>query len=87
MCIRDRVASISAKDQSIGQIIAESIEKVGRDGVITVEESKSTDTTLEAVSYTHLDVYKRQVLYVPSGKKPSELLKKPVFEGYRWAVE
>jgi chaperonin GroEL len=50
-----QVASISAKDQSIGQIIAESIEKVGRDGVITVEESKSTDTTLEVVEGMQFD--------------------------------
>jgi len=50
-----QVAAISAKDQSIGQIIAEAIEKVGRDGVITVEESKSTDTTLEVVEGMQFD--------------------------------
>ncbi|QPM69218.1 chaperonin GroEL [Atribacter laminatus] len=50
-----QVAAISAKDQSIGQIIAEAIEKVGRDGVITVEESKSTETTLEVVEGMQFD--------------------------------
>ena len=50
-----QVASISAKDEAIGQIIAEAIEKVGRDGVITVEESKSTDTTLEVVEGMQFD--------------------------------
>ncbi|NLJ50395.1 MAG: chaperonin GroEL [Candidatus Atribacteria bacterium] len=50
-----QVASISAKDQAIGQIIAEAIEKVGRDGVITVEESKSTETTLEVVEGMQFD--------------------------------
>jgi len=42
-----QVASISAKDKSIGDIIAEAMEKVTKDGVITVEESKTTKTELE----------------------------------------
>jgi chaperonin GroEL len=42
-----QVATISAKDKAIGQIIAEAMEKVGKDGVITVEESKTTKTELE----------------------------------------
>src|ERR1700694_155994 len=42
-----QVASISAKDKSIGEIIAEAMEKVTKDGVITVEESKTTKTELE----------------------------------------
>ena len=50
-----QVASISAKDPSIGEIIAEAIEKVGRDGVITVEESKSTDTSLDVVEGMQFD--------------------------------
>ena len=50
-----QVASISAKDQSIGQIIADTIEKVGKDGVITVEESKSTDTYYEVVEGMQFD--------------------------------
>ena len=76
MCIRDRVveemktlstpvegkqdiahiAAISGNDPEVGEIIADAMDKVGKDGVITVEESKGTAT----VSYTHLDVYKRQ---------------------------
>ncbi|NLY37336.1 MAG: chaperonin GroEL [Tissierellia bacterium] len=43
------VASNSAGDDKIGEIISEAMEKVGRDGVITVEESKSTTTELEVV--------------------------------------
>src|SRR5579872_5784199 len=39
-----QVASISAKDKSIGDIIADAMEKVTKDGVITVEESKTTKT-------------------------------------------
>jgi chaperonin GroEL len=42
-----QVATISAKDDSIGKIVAEAMEKVGKDGVITVEESKTMRTELE----------------------------------------
>jgi len=42
-----QVATISAKDKNIGQIIAEAMEKVTKDGVITVEESRTTKTELE----------------------------------------
>ena len=41
-----QVASISANnDKAIGELIAEAMEKVGKDGVITVEEAKGTETT------------------------------------------
>ena len=42
-----QVASISAGDENIGGLIAEAMDKVGKDGVITVEESKSLGTTLD----------------------------------------
>ena len=41
------VASIAGNDKEIGNYIAEAMDKVGKDGVITVEESKGTDTALE----------------------------------------
>ncbi|HEY8391246.1 MAG TPA: chaperonin GroEL [Capillibacterium sp.] len=44
-----QVASISASDEEIGKLIAEAMEKVGKDGVITVEESKTMETKLEVV--------------------------------------
>ena len=45
-----QVASIAANsDTAIGELIAEAMDKVGKDGVITVEEAKSTATTLETV--------------------------------------
>lgn len=50
-----QVASISAADDEIGSLIAEAMEKVGKDGVITVEESKSTGTTLEVVEGMQFD--------------------------------
>ena len=42
-----QVAGISAADPEIGATIAEALDKVGKDGVITVEESKTMDTSLE----------------------------------------
>ncbi|NLY71945.1 MAG: chaperonin GroEL [Clostridiales bacterium] len=50
-----QVASISAGDEEIGDLIAEAMEKVGTDGVITVEESKSMGTTLEVVEGMQFD--------------------------------
>jgi len=49
------VASISAADREIGDIIADAMEKVGKDGVITVEESKTLGTTLEVVEGMQFD--------------------------------
>jgi len=49
------VASISANDKSIGDLIADAMEKVGKDGVITVEESKGTATSLEFVEGMQFD--------------------------------
>jgi chaperonin GroEL len=52
----EQVASISANsDASIGRIIAEAMEKVGKDGTITVEEAKSIETTLDVVEGMQFD--------------------------------
>src|SRR5205807_9288100 len=51
-----QVGSISANnDQEIGDLISEAMEKVGKDGVITVEEAKGLDTTLETVDGMQFD--------------------------------
>ena len=50
-----QVASISAADEEIGALIAQAMEKVGENGVITVEEAKSLDTTLEVVEGMQFD--------------------------------
>ncbi|HLU28401.1 MAG TPA: TCP-1/cpn60 chaperonin family protein, partial [Glycomyces sp.] len=51
-----QVGSISANnDQEIGDLIAEAMEKVGKDGVITVEEAKGTETSLETVEGMQFD--------------------------------
>lgn len=49
------VASISANDENVGKIISEAMEKVGKDGVITVEESQSFGTTVEVVEGMQFD--------------------------------
>jgi chaperonin GroEL len=49
------VASISANEAAVGQLIAEAMDKVGRDGVITVEESKTLETELEVVEGMQFD--------------------------------
>ena len=50
-----QIASISASDKEIGDLIANAMEKVGKDGVITVEEGKSADTTLDVVEGMQFD--------------------------------
>lgn len=50
-----QVASISAGDEEIGKLIAEAMQKVGETGVITVEEAKSLETTLEVVEGMQFD--------------------------------
>ncbi|NLO81747.1 MAG: chaperonin GroEL [Clostridiales bacterium] len=50
-----QVASISADDETIGRLISDAMEKVGNDGVITVEESKSLQTELDIVEGMQFD--------------------------------
>ena len=50
-----RVASISANDREIGELISEAMEKVSKDGVITIEESKTSNTELTVVEGMQFD--------------------------------
>lgn len=50
-----QVAAISAADEEVGELIAEAMEKVGNDGVITVEESRGFETELEVVEGMQFD--------------------------------
>lgn len=53
---RAQVATISAhNDSSIGELVADAVEKVGQEGVISVEEAKGTETTLEVVEGMQFD--------------------------------
>ncbi len=50
-----RVATVSAGDETVGTLIAEAMEKVSADGVITIEESKTAETYSEVVEGMQLD--------------------------------
>ena len=50
-----KVASISAADEEVGQLVADAMEKVSQDGVITIEESKTMKTELDLVEGTQFD--------------------------------
>ncbi len=50
-----RVATVSAADEYVGKLIAEAMEKVSSDGVITIEESKTANTTCEVVEGMQFD--------------------------------
>ncbi len=50
-----QVATISANDAQVGELLAEAMDKVGNDGVITVEESKGTDTSMKWVEGLQFD--------------------------------
>ncbi|MBR0308050.1 MAG: chaperonin GroEL [Mogibacterium sp.] len=71
-----QVASVSANDAEIGELIAEAMEKVGKDGVITVEESKTLGTTLEVVEGMQFD---RGYLspYMANNEKMEAVMSKP----------
>ena len=50
-----RVGAVSSGDEAIGKLIAEAMEKVGHDGVITIEESKTAETYSEVVEGMQFD--------------------------------
>jgi chaperonin GroEL len=50
-----QVATISSKDESVGKLVGETLHKVGLQGVVTVEEGKSLDTTVEMVEGLRFD--------------------------------
>ena len=73
-----QVATISANgDTTIGKIIAEAMEKVGKDGTITVEEAKSIDTTLEVVEGMQFDKGYLSPYFVTSSDTMEAILENP----------
>jgi len=72
-----RVASISANDDDVGELIAEAMEKVSNDGVITVEESKTMGTNLEVVEGMQFDRGYVSAYMVTDTEKMEAVLESP----------
>jgi len=78
-----QVGTISANsDETIGTIIAEAMEKVGKDGVITVEESKSMDTLLEVVEGMRFDRGYSSPYFVTDPERMEAVLEDPFILTY-----
>ena len=74
-----QVGTISANhDETIGRIIAEAMEKVGKDGVITVEEAKSMDTSLDVVEGMQFDRGYLSPYFVTDPERMEVVLENPV---------
>lgn len=73
-----QVATISAgNDEEIGKLIADAMEKVGKDGVITVEESKSLSTELEVVEGMQFDKGYVSAYFVTDAERMEAVLDEP----------
>ncbi|SCB96630.1 chaperonin GroEL [Weissella bombi] len=69
-----QIASISAANPEVGKLIAEAMEKVGNDGVITIEESKGIETTLDVVEGMQFDRgYMSQYMVTDNDKMEASL--------------
>lgn len=74
----EQVASISASDDSVGALISEAMEKVGKDGVITIEESKTMKTELELAEGMQFDRGYASAYMVTNTDKMEAVLENPV---------
>jgi chaperonin GroEL len=72
-----QVASISAADPAIGEVVADAMEKVGKDGVITVEESRGLETELELVEGMQFDKGYISPYMVTNAQRMEAVLEEP----------
>ncbi len=72
-----RVASISANSQEIGELIADAMEKVSKDGVITIEESKTASTGLNVVEGMQFDKGYISPYFVTDTDKMESIMENP----------
>ncbi|MBM3273797.1 MAG: chaperonin GroEL, partial [Candidatus Sericytochromatia bacterium] len=72
-----QVATIAGRDAEVGKLIAEAMEKVTKDGVITVEESKSLGTTLEVVEGMQFDKGYASAYMVTDAERMEAVLDEP----------
>ncbi len=69
-----QIASISSANEEVGKLIADAMEKVGNDGVITIEESKGIDTSLDVVEGMQFDRgYLSQYMVTDNDKMEADL--------------
>ena len=72
------MGAISAHNNpEIGELVAEAMDKVGNEGVITVEESKTTETALEVVEGMQFDRGFISPYFVTDLKRPSRCMRTP----------
>lgn len=72
-----QIASISANSKELGQYIADAMEKVGKDGVITIEEGKSAETILEVVEGMQFDRGYISPYFVTDAERMEAVLEDP----------
>ncbi|MFH1352136.1 MAG: chaperonin GroEL [bacterium] len=73
----EQIATISANSKEVGQLIAEAISKVGKDGVITVEEGKTSTTTLDVVEGMQFDRGNISPYFVTDAERMETILEDP----------